>query len=289
MGGGIKVEKLVLLAFALSFTMNLSETLRYFDPDLAFFKTPRPTSMGTIIFRQISFFLICFATLYLNIFTKDKWLRNSNAKYVPYYSVAINIVLYLGTFVPFVYFHERFFVKFHDGELNGTGFVWLVLMLICGLSASLIKLRAGIQKKLLGQQQFVRFSKESQSFKHDLQVLDKSYLTHFLLPRKKVLEPVKVKDFALFFIDDGIVKGKTFDSTIYFIDRSIQELKEKLNPEIFFRTNRQYLVNRNAVKHLEPDSYGKLGLALKVDHPEDITVSKLKSKQFKDWIVEFSA
>ena len=224
--------------------------------------------------------------LYINIFKKDIWLKKIDAKHLFLGSVVINTIIYVVTFFPCLYINDKFIYKLHETEAKGLAFIWLVYMVICVLVSSVWKLGARLKEKM-GQQQFVRYSKESQNFENDLAVLERSYLTSFLLPRKKFLEPVRAKDFAIFFIDEGLVKGKTFDSKTYFIDKNIQELENKLDPNTFFRTNRQHLINRNAVKHLEPDSFGKTGLALNVDH-EDVVISKLKSKQFKEWLVEFS-
>ena len=283
----IKIKKLVLVAFVLSFTISLSEILHYLDPSLTYFDTPRSTSLGLVIYRLTTFFSYCFLVLYINIFKKDIWLKNMNTKYLFLGSFAINAIIYVVTFFPGLYINDKFIYKLHETEAKGLAFIWLVYTVICVLFASVWKLGASLKEKL-GRQQFVRYRKETQNFENDLAILEQSYLTSFLLPRKKFLEPVKAKDFAIFFIDDGLVKGKTFDSKTYFIDKNIQELENRLDPDIFFRTNRQYLINKNAVKHLEPDSFGKTGLALNVDH-EDVVISKLKSKQFKEWLVGFSS
>ncbi len=285
----IKIKKLVWLAFALSLAINLSEILYYLNSPITFFETPRPTSILNIVFRLISCFLFCFSALYLNIFKIDAWLKNQTKRIAFFGSLGVNGLLYILTLIPFLHVIDNFIVKLPLAEQKGLSFVWLVLLIICVLSATLIKVKTGLANKIIGSEAFVRFNKERNSFDHDLEVLEKNYLTSFLLPRKKVLEPVKTKEFALFFIDDGIVKGKTFDSKIYFLDKSIQELEEKLDPNLFFRTNRQCVINREAVKHLEPDSFGKMELTLKIGHAESISISKLKTKDFKDWLVEFSA
>ncbi len=285
----IKIKKLVWLAFGLSLAINFSEILYYFNSPITFFETQRPTSVLNIVFRLISCFLFCFSALYLNIFKIDAWLRNLTDKMAFLGSLLINGLLYILTLIPFLYVIDNFIVKLPLGELKGLSFVWLVLLVICVLLATLLKVRSGLANRLIGQEAFVRYNKEHNSFDHDLNILEKNYLTSLLLPRRKVLEPVKIKDFALFFIEDCIVKGKTFDLRVFFLDKSIQELEQKLNPKSFFRANRQCLINRDAVKHLELDSFGKMELTLKIDHEESISISKLKTKDFKDWLVEFSA
>ncbi len=288
MKGEIKIKHLIALPLGLSLLINFSEILLYLDSPYVFFDTPRPTSILVIVSRIVLIFLYCFLVLYLNVYKIDQWLKKINAKWVSLGYLIINFFVFITTFFSFISFQDSVVLKLHEGEARGLGFVWLVFMVICILWAAILKLRAGIREKVVDQQPFVRYSGEAQSFNHDMDIFKQSYLTNFLLPRQKILEPVKVKDFAMFYIDDCVVKGKTFDSKLYFLDRSIQELEEKLNPAIFFRANRQCLINRDAVKHLSPESFGKMELTLKIAHKEAIVISKLKTKDFKDWLVQFS-
>ena len=282
-----EIKKIFLVALGISFAINLSEILYYINSPFTFFETPRPTSIELIIYRVIGIFLFCFFALYINIYKIDIWAKKATNKHAFLGSLLINGVFFFLTLKPFIYFQDLYIIKLPIAERKGLAFVWLVFLVICILISIIIKIRASLTKRITEQQPFVRYSRHDDSFNHDFEVLEKSYLTSLLLPRKKVLEPVKTNDFAIFYIDDSIVKGKTFCSKTYFIDKSIQELEEKLNPAIFFRTNRQCLINRNAVKHIEPDLYGKLKLALKIDYKENILISKLKTKVFKDWLIEF--
>ncbi len=283
----IKITKLVFIALGMAFAINLSEVLYFFDSPFTFFINDRETTLQLIFYRIICYSILCFSTLYISLYLTDKWLLRFTYNLRIIVHPLVHITFYFLTFIPFIEVHKALIMNLSLTEQKGLSFVWFILILICVLAASLLKLRATIKQQLTNESPFVRFNNNKGSFSHELEFLEKNYLTSLLLPRKKVLEPVNVKDFALFFIDDGIVKGKTFDSKIYFLDRSIQELEENLKPAIFFRANRQSIVNRNAVKHLEPDSYGKMALALQVEHA-DLVISKLKINDFKDWLVEFS-
>jgi two-component system, LytTR family, response regulator len=65
--------------------------------------------------------------------------------------------------------------------------------------------------------------------------------------------------------------------------RSLDEVEELLEPELFYRANRQYLVNINAIESYRTDSSFKILLKLK-NSQEDISISKEKAAEFKAWI-----
>ena len=57
----------------------------------------------------------------------------------------------------------------------------------------------------------------------------------------------------------------------------------QLNPNDFFRANRQIIVSRKAVKDLTIWFGNKLSLNLSVKIPEQIIISKAKVSEFKNW------
>ncbi|PZU83250.1 MAG: hypothetical protein DI529_13050 [Chryseobacterium sp.] len=56
------------------------------------------------------------------------------------------------------------------------------------------------------------------------------------------------------------------------------------DPRIFFRINRQMLINRNAVITIQPYFNRKVILELKVNSEEKAIVSRLKVSLFKEWL-----
>jgi two-component system LytT family response regulator len=113
---------------------------------------------------------------------------------------------------------------------------------------------------------------------------EQQYKTHFLIPAKgDKLIPLRVSDLACFYIDSGIVKAQTFDSRYYNIDNNLDELTEMLDPSLFFRANRQYIINRDAVKDVDLWFGGKLSVNLVTVSHCKIVVSKAKVQEFKSW------
>jgi DNA-binding LytR/AlgR family response regulator len=111
-----------------------------------------------------------------------------------------------------------------------------------------------------------------------------AYKTHFLVPMKgDKLIPVQASQIACFYIDASLVKAKTFDDKIYTFENTLDELAGMLNPNDFFRANRQFIINRSAVKDIDFWFNSRLSVNLKVSVHEKILISKARVPDFKNW------
>ena len=110
------------------------------------------------------------------------------------------------------------------------------------------------------------------------------YRTHFLIPAKgDKLIPVQASDLACFYIDSGIVKATTFEEVTFRFDYTLDELADLLDPGNFFRANRQYIVNRKAIRDLDLWFHSRLSVNMMVPVPGKIIISKARIAEFKSW------
>lgn len=78
-----------------------------------------------------------------------------------------------------------------------------------------------------------------------------NYKTHFLIPIKgDKLLPVSIDMIQLFYIKDCQVKAVLTDGVEYNFSLTLDELVDCLNPSLFFRVNRQFLISREAIRIL---------------------------------------
>lgn len=112
----------------------------------------------------------------------------------------------------------------------------------------------------------------------------KSYRKTFLMAQKDQLVPVRADQIAYFRLDTGLLKAVTFDKHTYHLDSKLEELEEELDPNLFYRANRQYIVHRDAIESIKLYFNGKLLLSLNPPATERIVVSKAKAPHFKAWV-----
>ena len=116
--------------------------------------------------------------------------------------------------------------------------------------------------------------------------LKKKYKTCFLLPERDKLIPLAVSNIAYIYIDTKTVKAIAMDGHTYYLSQTLDDIMAQLDPELFFRANRQFIISRNAVKDLSIWFGNKLAVNLTVPVPERIIVSKAKVGEFKSWFAE---
>ncbi len=106
----------------------------------------------------------------------------------------------------------------------------------------------------------------------------------FLIHYKDRLLPIPEKEFAFFYIDNGLVHGCTHKHQTYPIDQSMEDLEVKLTSTQFFKANRQYIVNRSAIKEIEFYFNSRLLLKLSPPANDTVLVSKARVPIFKEWM-----
>lgn len=112
------------------------------------------------------------------------------------------------------------------------------------------------------------------------QTYQESFLTQ--IREKSVI--IYSKDIAAFLIEDGIVYMFTFDNKKYPLFKNMEYIENVCNPQLFFRINRQILINRNAVVSMQPYFNRKVVLQLKIQIPEKPIISRLRVSAFKKWL-----
>jgi two-component system LytT family response regulator len=97
--------------------------------------------------------------------------------------------------------------------------------------------------------------------------------------------PVAVSDFALFFIEKGIVYGLTKNEEEHIISGTLDEVENRLSEIDFFRANRQFIVSRKAIIAVKNYFNGRLLLKTKPKIKEQVLISKARVYIFKKWLV----
>lgn len=95
------------------------------------------------------------------------------------------------------------------------------------------------------------------------------------------------ENIACFYSKNKIVYTVRNDGTTITTDFTLNELEEKINDQLFFRANRQIIIHKDAVDHVEKIENGKLRIRLKTSIENDtiakINTSRYKRKEFMDW------
>ena len=92
-------------------------------------------------------------------------------------------------------------------------------------------------------------------------------------------------DILGFYAEDGYTILLTKENKKYFPDRSLDKIETTLPEELFFRLNRQYILNRKILTGFKRTGNGKIEVLVNAPEtlPSSITVSRTKAVSFKNW------
>lgn len=111
---------------------------------------------------------------------------------------------------------------------------------------------------------------------------DKSTLSRVLVKIGYNLKIVQTSEISCFYSENKIVYLQTQERA-YPSDFTLDELSEVLDNQKFFRTNRQFIINSDYIKNIHTSPNYKVELNFQPE--EEITVSRERVKDFKDWLV----
>ena len=95
---------------------------------------------------------------------------------------------------------------------------------------------------------------------------------------------LRIPDILYFVIDGRGLNCVTENGEKYCLTVSMQEIEQQLDPNMFFRLNRQYLVNISSLRKISPYFNSKLIVKLHKCDDEEIIVSRERSLLFKKWL-----
>jgi DNA-binding LytR/AlgR family response regulator len=108
--------------------------------------------------------------------------------------------------------------------------------------------------------------------------------THtILVNNKNKIIPVKITDIAFFTIENKAVSLVTFKNEKFCINNTLDELEATCGID-FCRVNRQFLLNKNAVKDVVHYSFRKLFVNLSFETNYEVIINKDKSTMFLNWL-----
>jgi len=106
----------------------------------------------------------------------------------------------------------------------------------------------------------------------------------FLLPKLSGYKILTVEDIDYIFTDQKITTIVTREGKTEIIGLTMDDIEDELDPNIFFRANRQYIVHINSVALIRNDINGKLKIELKRNQSLEIIVSREKAPILKKWL-----
>jgi DNA-binding LytR/AlgR family response regulator len=121
------------------------------------------------------------------------------------------------------------------------------------------------------------------------------------LAAESINNPVKSNRFLVkrgmeqFLVDEADIVYFVFTNKLIFlvnkdgekyiaVEKSIADIADKLNPALFFRANRKFIVHIKYLKHFKSVKKSKVHITMTVPSADMIIVSQLRAPIFKNWV-----
>jgi len=136
---------------------------------------------------------------------------------------------------------------------------------------------------------FTSFRKEEQLTIDQISRLFSSdrqnYKSRFMVKVGMKIKSIKSADVACFYSMAKATYLQTKQKRNYPIDYTLDQLAEVLEPGLFFRVNRKFIINFDFIKAIHTWSGSRLKIETACDYEdEDVVVSRDRVKEFKEWL-----
>lgn len=144
------------------------------------------------------------------------------------------------------------------------------------LSASLKKLEA-LREQLKPVEQQERIQQVFSNLK------PREYKNRFMVKLGEHIRSITIDQISLFFADGRDVYLVTNQNRKFIIDYTLEALEDILEPKLFFRLNRTFILHINSIKDVLVYSNSRLKITLHQEFDREIIVSREKVADFKSW------
>jgi len=121
-------------------------------------------------------------------------------------------------------------------------------------------------------------------YEKTLQMITHQYKKRFLIKIGTHIKSIPVDEILFFYSYEKGTFVCTSTGKNYLVDYTLEQLKDLLDPLLFFRINRKYFISVSAIADMLTHSTYRLKLKLNHCTDQDIYVSRDKMQEFKEWL-----
>ena len=114
--------------------------------------------------------------------------------------------------------------------------------------------------------------------------MERDYKKRFTVKVGQHLKMIPVEEICCFYSENKGTYVFTAEGRNYLLETTLDQLENELSPEHFFRVNRKFYININAIKDIISYSNSRLKLKLNHFNGEEIIVARERVKDFKAWL-----
>jgi len=110
------------------------------------------------------------------------------------------------------------------------------------------------------------------------------YMKRLIVRYGEVIKSIEIKDIAYFYSDEKIVFMALKEGKAYPVDFTLDHLEMHLDPELFFRINRKFIISYHAIDKMISYSKSRIKITLNPACSLEAISSTERSGEFKEWL-----
>lgn len=114
--------------------------------------------------------------------------------------------------------------------------------------------------------------------------LDRTYKKRFSVKVGQHLKLIATDDIECFYSENKGTYLYTSEGRSYLLDCSLEQLEPDLLPESFFRVNRKFFINIEAIKDMVSYTNTRLQIKLNTYNEQEVIVARERVKDFREWL-----
>ncbi|MDO5981773.1 LytR/AlgR family response regulator transcription factor [Flavivirga spongiicola] len=114
--------------------------------------------------------------------------------------------------------------------------------------------------------------------------IDREYKKRFSVKVGQHLKLINIDDIECFYSENKGTYLYTTEGRNYLLDTTLEYLENELEPQTFFRINRKFFVNINAIKDMVSYTNSRLQIKLNAYNEQEVIVARERVKDFRAWL-----
>ncbi|MCF6308119.1 MAG: LytTR family DNA-binding domain-containing protein [Flavobacteriaceae bacterium] len=114
--------------------------------------------------------------------------------------------------------------------------------------------------------------------------IERDYKKRFTVKIGQHIKMIPVDEIECFYSENKGTYAHTKNGRNYLLDTTLEQLEQELSPKVYFRINRKFYININAIKDIISYTNSRLELKLNSNLGQEVIVARERVKDFKLWL-----
>lgn len=145
-------------------------------------------------------------------------------------------------------------------------------------------LQKSLEKYLRFKDHLINEVQHSLNMERVIDQIELAYKQTILVSYREKIIPIQFQNVGFIYAANRLVYLELEDKKHFIIPYTLEQLEKILDPQQFFRANRNFILNRAFIDNMEYYFNRKLFITLKIESPEKIIISRVKAPSFLKWL-----